>query len=676
MPDLLNLWLIDSDSKAAEAIVTALGNQGLVLRVRVIAKPQDISASLASNPPQAILCQRDMLTALMTLLREGTLASLASCPIIALSQNAASQDENALAAALTVGARDLVPASTPKHLAAVITREIALAGLHSQLNEITQRAKYAELACQTILQYTSDAVALIKDGVHVQVNASYAQKFSYETPAEMEGLPFMDLVGAADRETLKKQIKAILRGEAPLAPSELSMQGKNGSTLSLRPCFTTLRIDTEQALLVFIPLAGAATGTQAAQTTKPVMMSITAYLQASAERLRANTTQRLFTFLVMRLINLEQRLTQLGYIESEALLERSLTRLLSILPANTLWTKLREDRLTVLMDMDPGTEPMAEAKKLIGHYTGSDQETAPLIITAGLRMIGENQNVDSLLAQAEQTATTDASEENPVVIYRPSATQSGGDNKDNADFIKRAFQENRFRMAFLPIVALDGSPADRYAIRLRMLDLQDKEIQPDEFLPAAEQAGLMPTIDRWVVQQALSFLHNRQGHQPTLFIKFSEATILDESFVPWLLPQINQVTAKKIQVEIDQEALERNMKLARELIGQLRQVGCGIMLDHFGCHPDSIRLLDHLTLDYIKLDKKFLAELETKECQEELQQIIQKATEKNIQTMMGKVNRAEHMAILWNVGAGFVQGDYLQESEMVLGTQTEPTEPL
>ncbi|MEM9215387.1 MAG: EAL domain-containing protein [Cyanobacteria bacterium P01_F01_bin.150] len=188
--------------------------------------------------------------------------------------------------------------------------------------------------------------------------------------------------------------------------------------------------------------------------------------------------------------------------------------------------------------------------------------------------------------------------------------------------IKQALEEDRFCLYHQPIVertsANDAQPA-LYEVLMRMVDGQGQLILPGSFIPAAERYDLMPAIDRWVIQTFFSQLSSFMAHpshpvsqtQCIHFINLSGASIGDDQFLNFLTQQFEQyqILPQAIGFEITETEAIANLNQATRCINQLHDLGCAFALDDFGSGMSSFGYLKNLSVDYLKIDGHFVADI-------------------------------------------------------------------
>ena len=214
------------------------------------------------------------------------------------------------------------------------------------------------------------------------------------------------------------------------------------------------------------------------------------------------------------------------------------------------------------------------------------------------------------------------------------ARDKGGDrilayNKNNQDVqraendtkgmwnLKDAFRDNRFRLFAQPIHALEPAkyklPYSHYEILIRMYDEDGNIIPPDEFIPVAENNGMMPELDRWVVRDVMRQLKSvtQQSPPPVFAINLSGISLDDEDFLDFVLKEIDatQIDPRMLCFEITEQVAVSNIQLAEKFIETLRARGSSFSLDDFGTGVSSYGYLRSLNVDYLKIDGIFIKDI-------------------------------------------------------------------
>ena len=231
--------------------------------------------------------------------------------------------------------------------------------------------------------------------------------------------------------------------------------------------------------------------------------------------------------------------------------------------------------------------------------------------------------------------------------------------------IKQAFDNDLFVLYFQPIVNLVTDNSSRYEVLLRMTDENNEIISPGTFLPFAERAGLMADIDRKVIYQALeTVLQNYEDitEAPELFIKLSGKSVDDKLMASWIANTLEELNfpPRKVIFEVTESIALNHLVQTRNLCHKLNELGVKIALDHFGTRFKSIKLLDELKLDYVKIDGTIVQHLgKNKGHQAVVKQIVKTANKQNITLIAESVQEAASLPLIWHHNIPMVQGFFL-----------------
>lgn len=180
--------------------------------------------------------------------------------------------------------------------------------------------------------------------------------------------------------------------------------------------------------------------------------------------------------------------------------------------------------------------------------------------------------------------------------------------------IEHAHAHNQFLLYLQPILSLSDNRVYRYEILLRMRDDDGTIHLPAAFIQAAEHTGLIHKIDHMVLRRAIALAAriNQTGNSPIgLSINLSAHAFND----PELLPAINQalstwqIDPSLLIFEITETAALDNLPGTRNLLRELKQLGCGFVLDDFGVGFSSFYYLRELPVDAVKIDGSFIRNL-------------------------------------------------------------------
>jgi EAL domain-containing protein (putative c-di-GMP-specific phosphodiesterase class I) len=179
----------------------------------------------------------------------------------------------------------------------------------------------------------------------------------------------------------------------------------------------------------------------------------------------------------------------------------------------------------------------------------------------------------------------------------------------------------------------------------------------------------MKNIDRWVIGAAMSFCAARKPG--ALFVRLSPESLSDPTLGAWLADQ--QRTARiepaRIVFQIREEIASQRIKDAVTLHKALREQGFRFAIEGFGLGRDTERLLGHLSPDFVKIHGALMQGLSAdQDKQARVKSIIELARGCKAVTIGERVQDANTMAVLWQLGVEFIQGYFVNApEEVVLG---------
>ncbi|MGF1537697.1 MAG: PAS domain-containing protein [Elainellaceae cyanobacterium] len=234
--------------------------------------------------------------------------------------------------------------------------------------------------------------------------------------------------------------------------------------------------------------------------------------------------------------------------------------------------------------------------------------------------------------------------------------------------IQQALDNHQFQLYQQPIApaSYDGGEMHHCEILLRLRDASGKLVPPMAFIPAAERYGLMPAIDRWVVQTFFAQAERHLARDAQSFgqlgfytLNLSGASINDEQFLPFLKQQVMQsaIAPAALCFEITETVAVSNLNAARTFIQELKALGCSFALDDFGSGMSSFGYLRHLAVDYIKIDGSFVRNLLEDEISTSIVEAITKiAHSMGLEAIAEQVENRETQQKLDSLGVDYVQG--------------------
>ncbi len=223
--------------------------------------------------------------------------------------------------------------------------------------------------------------------------------------------------------------------------------------------------------------------------------------------------------------------------------------------------------------------------------------------------------------------------------------------------VQRALKEERLLFAFQPVIHGRSGKVDYYECLLRMREEDGTIVAAGQFVPAIEQLGFIRTIDRFVLERAIEELD--ACDDVNLGLNISGLTAADQ---PWLRALVACLAtrpnvARRLVIEITETAALRDIEESARFVKTVRDLGCRVALDDFGAGFTSLRSLEALDLDIVKIDGSFVRDLiDRPDNQTVLRHVLGLAGGLGLTTVAEWVETAQEAALLKQQGVDLLQG--------------------
>lgn len=182
--------------------------------------------------------------------------------------------------------------------------------------------------------------------------------------------------------------------------------------------------------------------------------------------------------------------------------------------------------------------------------------------------------------------------------------------------IEYAHAHNQYVLYLQPIQSLYDGLVHHYEVLLRMRDADGTIHSPSAFIPAAEHTGLIHKIDHMVLYKAVALaakINRSNSDRISLSINLSAHAFNDPELLPAISQalSIHQIDPGLLIFEITETAALDNLPGTRTLLRDLKQLGCGFVLDDFGVGFSSFYYLRELPVDAVKIDGTFIRNLDS-----------------------------------------------------------------
>jgi diguanylate cyclase (GGDEF)-like protein/PAS domain S-box-containing protein len=598
-------------------------------------------------------------------------------PILALAEKT---DEAHIAHVLSLGARDLATLTHPARLQAVMMRELETFRARRTLDAALQAAQDARSQLDTVLERSNDAILQVQEGIVIDANPAWHELLGVEDG--IAGQPVMDLFEESSHPALRGALAACLQGRwsgdhtlrANAVPAD-------GSILPVEIALALGEYEGEACVRLVVPSAPRAEvrAVEAQPAAAPAdsygLLPRRELLQALGARLATRPSGGMRCLAAVKVDKFASLERVIGVTASEEVVSEFVRLLRETVRPKELLGRLGGLLFLVLLERGNENDINAWSEQLLArvqkHIMRLRDKAVSVTCSVGLSVVSPGRaDLDAVVADAldacrkasgrggNQSITSDhADTESRVMSY----------DKVWVKHIKAALMENRFRLVQQPIASLRGEDPGMYDVLVRMIDTAGKEVLPSEFMAAASRNDLMKNIDRWVVGASLSFAAQKKPE--CLFVRLSRETVKDDTFLDWLDNHLRSSRADphRLCFQVTEESAATYVPQVKALAGALRERRFRFALESFGGGRDSLGMLESVPLDFVKIDGAVIGGLAADpQLQQRVRALVEAAAKRSVETVGERVEDANTMAVLWQLGVQYIQGYFVNQPEEVV----------
>ena len=601
-------------------------------------------------------------------------------PVIAVNS---AVDEASIQQAMDDGACDLVSIDKKGRLQAVVARELRALrverALHSTINSATEYRRQFN----NYMQASTSAIARVQEGIVTEVNGAWLKQFKLARKDEVVGLPIMDFFEAESQAAVKGAIVATEKGKwQPNEPLVVkSTHGKTDvETLDLN--FQLVEFDDAS----FVQIRIAPPEKKPEEPTKLVHEALkrdpttlffhrAQFLERVQKRLKKKPGSGLHLLVYIKPDDFSEVRSQVGILNSEEVLAQFSEEVRKRLHPRDVAGRFEGTVIMALLERGNERDAEVWAQQLCDHIEKYefvvDNVKAKMTCTIGICAVsGVYSSFEELISAVADAHAQGKESGGNSKHLNESTDESTRLRKYDEIWVKRiksALMENRFRLAQLCIAGLRSETTEMYDMLVRMIDEQGNPILPSEFLPAAVRNNLMQNIDRWIISASMDFC--KESDPTQVFVRLSRHSMQDSSLIPWMTKQIEDRNLEpgKLCLQVPEREAAKYIKQTKKVVAEFHKLGVRFALEHYGIDQNRFQILDLLKPDYIKIDGELMHTLTTDtKMQKAVQLVTSAAKEREIETIAERVENANAMAVLFQLGVNYMQGHYVREPEVVL----------
>lgn len=457
---------------------------------------------------------------------------------------------------------------------------------------------------------------------YFSVSGALCDLLGYEAK-ELNGLVGPGLVHAEDRTMLQRAFVELARQPRGRRTIDYRVRHKLGHFVRLQSTGVN-RLDDELIGAIVVHTRGASVSSvppaddpASSVRDKPAFMNA---VEESIRKARTDTTYG-FSVLIIELSRMKMLLGSYGQDVVDELMVKVSARVTGLLrPGDTLGSFGGE--IAVLLDGVRDRRHAARVADRIQRTVGQRYE------------VGEH-NIDT--SAIVGIATSERTYERAADVLRDAALATnrarGRGRKRRAVFqtqmrvedtrfmamvseLHSAIQERQFRLHYQPIISLGTRTLSGFEALVRWEHPRRGLVSPDQFIPVAEDTGLIEPLGRWVLEEACRQMvewqrEHRQASPLDVSVNLSNKQFADEDLegrVAKILADTG-LQADRLKLEVTESAILENQDEAAKVLGRLKDHGVRVSLDDFGTGYSSFSYLCSLPYDTLKIDRSFVSRI-------------------------------------------------------------------
>lgn len=224
--------------------------------------------------------------------------------------------------------------------------------------------------------------------------------------------------------------------------------------------------------------------------------------------------------------------------------------------------------------------------------------------------------------------------------------------------LRKAFENGEFELYYQPILNLASGDVQCCEALLRWHHPERNMVSPVEFVPIAEEIGLIAPLGEWVIRQACTDAAQWPG-DVGVAVNLSPTQLINRNLLPAVLDALalSRLPADRLEFEITEAVLMQNSEVTLRVLHQLRALGISVSMDDFGTGYSSLSYLRSFPFDKIKIDRCFIKGLgHSSESDAIVRAVASLANSLDMTTTAEGVETREQLDLVRRLGCTDVQG--------------------
>lgn len=551
------------------------------------------------------------------------------------------------------------------------------------------------LLTQFVMDEAGDSIVWAKeDGIIMYSNAACVALTGYTKP-ELLSMHFWDLHPGMTKESFTENF-SLMKEHANAISSCTSVTTKDGSQL---PVELKTRVAAINGVPMTVGIIRDLSERKAIQeqlrqlahedplTQLPNRTLFLEHLEHALQRAKRNKTK--LALLMLDLDNFKVVNDTLGHNAGDLLLGEISMRLKASIRESDLVARLGGDEFAIIIeDLKHSEDAAYVATKirtnLLRPVTLNNSEFFPGV-SVGIAIAPDDGDESQSLMSAADAAMYSAKEQgrDNYQFFTPELNARYTRRLYLETELRKAIEAGQFSVAYQPIIDLKTGQYEEVEALLRWTAKDIGPVSPAEFIPIAEESGLIFPITEWLFKEVAHFIKNfpkTAGEPPIVSVNVSGQQFMTRESAARIRRWITElgIPPNKLAVELTETSLINHLEIAIEELNKLQEIGSTISLDDFGTGYSSLSHLRRCPINTVKIDRSFIMNICT--CPDSaaiVQTIIAMALTLRLDVVAEGIETEEQMHLLkaWQCthGQGYYFSRPVQEEQLVTFLKSAPS---
>ena len=309
-----------------------------------------------------------------------------------------------------------------------------------------------------------------------------------------------------------------------------------------------------------------------------------------------------------------------GHKEGDRLLRELAGRLKSTLKKKDVIARVGGDEFAIILfDIaEPEhCQKIAERLQQNAHNVFTTQNDERYYISLSIGAVGyptDGNNPETLMKYADLAAyKAKYDESQKVELYSSELTERSNQRLTLESALRDAIKNDEFELMLQPILNLTSNKVVKAEALIRWRHPVRGIVMPNEFIPLAEQTGLIVSIGKWVIEKGIALINSLEnsGFNIKLSINLSPRQIRDPGLLSFVEKQLEKshIDPSLLEFELTEGTIVSDYDTVSKLLNLFRQKGISVAIDDFGTGYSSLSYLKKLPIDDLKIDRSFVKDL-------------------------------------------------------------------